>query len=405
MATVVTSLPAGGSSPAEESWSLKHRESLLLALAIGVFAAYPFIDEWLGWGRLGSLGPMLIYVILAMGLNVVVGYAGLLDLGYAAFFAIGAYTMGFLTSPTSVFVQRGYVPDTLQHFWPAIALSWITAAVFGILLGAPTLRLRGDYLAIVTLGFGEIVPSFFLNAEGITGGTAGINPIGMPTPFTIFGHYVAFTPSDQRNWYWLILAIACLSFFMIRRFYNSRLGRTWAAIREDEIAASSMGVNLVKTKLLAFAIGASFAGFAGSVYASYFQYVHPDNFQFSVSITILAMVILGGIGNIYGAIVGALLIGFFDRIFAEEFNKPMHWFGEKIGSDFLAHHDLKQDKFLVFGLALVIMMLLRPEGLLPSARRKAELHPDTEDISEAENQQFWDVEHDEQQMSFGDEGR
>ncbi len=405
MATVVTALPPGNASPQTESWSLKHRESLLLALAIVVFALYPFFDSWLQIGRLGSLGPMFIYVILAMGLNVVVGYAGLLDLGYAAFFAIGAYTMGFLTSPTSVFVQRGYVPDWLQHFWPAIAISWITAATFGILLGAPTLRLRGDYLAIVTLGFGEIVPNFFLNAEGITGGTRGINPIAMPTAFTIFGHTFSFTPSDQRNWYWLILAIACLSFFMIRRFYNSRLGRTWAAIREDEIAASSMGVNLVHTKLMAFAIGASFAGFAGSVYASYFQYVHPDNFQFSVSITILAMVILGGVGNIYGAIVGALLIGFFDRIFAEEFNKPMHWFGDKIGIDFLAHHDLKQDKFLVFGLALVLMMLLRPEGLIPSARRKAELHPETEDISEAENQQFWDVEHDEQQLSFGDEGR
>jgi len=389
----------------EESWSLRHRESLLLALAITCFAIYPFIDEALGLGRLGSWGPILIYVILAMGLNVVVGYAGLLDLGYAAFFAIGAYTMGMLTSPTSYFVQNDLIPEKLQHFWPALALSWITAAFFGVLLGAPTLRLRGDYLAIVTLGFGEIVPNFFLNAERITGGTSGINPIGMPPSFTIFGHTFAFTPTDQRNWYWLILAIAVVSFFMIRRFYNSRLGRTWAAIREDEIAASSMGVNLVQTKLLAFAIGASFAGFAGSVYASYFQYVHPDNFQFSVSITILSMVILGGLGNIYGAIVGAMLIGFFDRIFAEELNRPMHWLGGHLGNDFLAHHDLKQDKFLVFGLALVIMMLLRPEGLLPSARRKAELHPETEDIAEAQNQQAYDVERDEQQLSLGDEGR
>ncbi len=193
MATVVSSLPSGGSAPRPEGWALKHRESLLLALAIGVFAVYPFIDSWLDLGRLGSVGPMMIYVILAMGLNVVVGYAGLLDLGYAAFFAIGAYTMGFLTSSTSVFVQRGYVPEWLQHFWPALAFSWITAAVFGILLGAPTLRLRGDYLAIVTLGFGEIVPNFFLNAEGITGGIAGINPIGQPGPYTIFGREVSFT--------------------------------------------------------------------------------------------------------------------------------------------------------------------------------------------------------------------
>lgn len=405
MATVVGSLPSGGSPSTTQSWALRHRESLLLALAVAVFAAYPFVDTWLGLGRLGSLGPMLIYVILAMGLNVVVGYAGLLDLGYAAFFAIGAYTMAFLTSPSSVFVQRGYVPEALQRFWPALAISWGVAALFGILLGAPTLRLRGDYLAIVTLGFGEIVPNFFLNAKGITGGTSGINPIGMPPSFTIFGHTFSFTPTDQRNWYWLILAIAVLSFFMIRRFYDSRLGRTWAAVREDEIAAASMGVHLVKTKLAAFAIGASFAGFAGSVYASYFQYVHPDNFLFSVSITILAMVILGGLGNIYGAIVGALLIGFFDRIFAEELNRPMHWIGDTIGNDFLSGHDLKQDKFLVFGLALVVMMLLRPEGLLPSARRKAELHPETEDISEAENQQMWDVEHDEQELSLGDQGR
>lgn len=403
MATVATSLPAP-SSP-KDNWALRHRESLLIALAIFVFAMYPFIDKWLGLGRLGSWGPMFIYVILAMGLNVVVGYAGLLDLGYAAFFAIGAYTMGLLTSPTSFFVKQGWVPERLQHFWPALALSWVFAALFGVLLGAPTLRLRGDYLAIVTLGFGEIVPNFFLNAEKITGGTAGVNPVAKPPTFTVAGHQISFSPTDQRNWYWLILVIAVLSFFMIRRFYNSRLGRTWAAIREDEIAASSMGVNLVKTKLLAFAIGASFAGFAGSIYASYFQYVHPDNFQFSVSITILAMVILGGLGNIYGAIVGALLIGFFDRILAEELNQPMHWLGGKLGNDFLAHHDLKQDKFLVFGLALVIMMLLRPEGLIPSASRKAELHPETEDIAEAENQQMYDVEAANQELTFGDEGR
>lgn len=403
MAAIATSLPAPP-SPWRE-WAYRNRENLLIALGILVFALYPFVDQALGIDRLGSWGPMLIYVILAMGLNVVVGYAGLLDLGYAAFFAIGAYTMGILTSPTSYFVQQGWIPDRMQHFWVALALSWVVAATFGLLLGAPTLRLRGDYLAIVTLGFGEIVPNFFLNAETITNGTAGINPIAMPPSFSLFGNEVSFTPTDQRNWYWLILAIAVLSFFMIRRFYNSRLGRTWAAIREDEIAASSMGVNLVKTKLLAFAIGASFAGFAGSIYASYFQYVHPDNFQFSVSITVLAMIILGGLGNIYGAIVGAILIGFFDRIMAEELNRPMHWFGGQLGNDFLAHHDLKQDKFLVFGLALVIMMLLRPEGLVPSARRKAELHPDTEDISEAENQQMYDVEHAHQELTLGDEGR
>ncbi len=410
MSAASPTMPPPNSSKQLQSWGHQHRESLLLALAIAAFALYPFLDRanLPGLGeinRLGAWGPILIYVILAMGLNIVVGYAGLLDLGYAAFFAIGAYTMGFLTSPQSYFIQQGYVPERLQHFWFALAVSWVIAAGFGILLGAPTLRLRGDYLAIVTLGFGEIVPNFFLNAEKFTNGTKGINPIGIPPSFTIFGHTFSFTATDQRNWYWLILAVAVLSFFMIRRFYNSRMGRTWAAIREDEIAASSMGVNLVTTKLLAFALGASFAGFAGSIYASYFQYVHPDNFQFSVSITVLAMVILGGLGNIYGAIVGAILIGFFDRILAEWLNEPMHWLGRTMSNDFLAHHDLKQDKFMVFGLALVLMMLIRPEGLIPSARRKAELHPETEDISEAENQQMYDVEHAHQELSLGDEGR
>src|SRR5829696_8864727 len=192
----------------------------LLFAGILLFAIlYPVIDEALGIGRITAMGAMLVYVILAMGLNIVVGYAGLLDLGYAAFFAIGAYTIGFLTSPSSVFVQEGWVPDVFTGrygFWLAITASWITAAIFGVLLGAPTLRLRGDYLAIVTLGFGEIVPNFFLNAEGITGGTAGINPIGQPGPYEIFNRTVSFSPSDQRNWYWLILAISVLSFFMIR---------------------------------------------------------------------------------------------------------------------------------------------------------------------------------------------
>jgi branched-chain amino acid transport system permease protein len=371
-----------------------NRDRVWLAVGVAALVLYPFVDSALGINRMGSWGAILVYVILAMGLNIVVGYAGLLDLGYAAFFAIGAYTIGFLTSPSSVFVQNDWVPGFFSGkwgFWPAIAVSWVTAAIFGVLLGAPTLRLRGDYLAIVTLGFGEIVPNFFLNAEGITEGTRGINPITKPALPEIFGHEITFLPTNERNWYWLILLIGLLSVFMIRRFYDSRLGRTWAAIREDEIAASSMGVNLVTTKLWAFALGASFAGFAGSVFASYFQYVHPSNFEFSVSITILAMIILGGLGNIYGAIAGGLLIGFFDRILSEELNRPMHWIGERLDVGFLIKHDLKQDRFLIFGLALVLMMLLRPEGLFPSARRKAELHPETDQIFEHEEQQLYDT--------------
>lgn len=377
------------------------RENQLLALGFGLLALYPLFDHlFLGRTRLGALEGILVYVILAMGLNIVVGYAGLLDLGYAAFFAIGAYTMGFLTSPTSYFIRKDWIPEFFQHFWPALAVSWVVAAIFGVLLGAPTLRLRGDYLAIVTLGFGEIVPNFFRNASELTGGISGINPIGKPHQFSVLGEEFKFGATNQRNWYWLMLIIALLSLLMIRRFYDSRLGRTWAAIREDEIAAASMGVNLVRTKLWAFALGASFAGFAGSVYSSAFQYVAPDQFEFSVSITILAMIILGGLGNIYGVVVGALLIGVFDRILAEELSRPLNWLGEKLNFDAMAGHNVTSDRFLVFGLALVLMMLLRPGGLISSARRRAEMQPESESIRVHEQEQMYDV-HDQDEPAVG----
>jgi branched-chain amino acid transport system permease protein len=379
---------------------LMNRENTFLFIAFAILAAYPAIDLIFGRTRLGALEGILVYVILALGLNIVVGYAGLLDLGYAAFFAIGAYTMGFLTSPASYFNRNGWIPEAFQHFWVALAVSWVVAAIFGVLLGAPTLRLRGDYLAIVTLGFGEIVPNFFRNAKGLTGGIAGINRIDTPTEFSVLGQHFEFNASNQRNWYWLMLLIGMLSLLMIRRFYNSRLGRTWAAIREDEIAAASMGVNLVKTKLWAFALGASFAGFAGSIWSAAFQIVTPDQFEFSVSITILAMVILGGLGNIYGVVVGAFLIGIFDRILAEELTRPLNWFGDQIGVSVLANHSVTSDRFLVFGLALVLMMLLRPGGLLPSARRRAEMTPEDENILTHEQQQMYDI-HEQDEPAVG----
>jgi branched-chain amino acid transport system permease protein len=262
----------------------------------------------------------------------------------------------------------------MQNFWIALALSWVVAAIFGVLLGAPTLRLRGDYLAIVTLGFGEIVPNFFLNADKITGGTQGLNPIGKPSIDLPGRDAMVLGAVNQRGWYWLILIVLLFSLFLILRFKESRLGRSWVAIREDEIAAASMGVNLTRTKLWAFAMGASFAGFAGSVFASAFQIVNPDQFLFSVSVMVLAMVVLGGMGNVYGAILGALIIGGFDRILSKELNRPVQWIGENVGLSQLEHHDLGRDRFIVFGLALVITMLVRPEGLLPSQRRKRELH-------------------------------
>jgi branched-chain amino acid transport system permease protein len=380
------------------------RDNQYLVVGVILLALYPVLDTLLGRTRVGALEGILVYVILAMGLNIVVGYAGLLDLGYAAFFAIGAYTMGFLTSPSSYFVKKDWVPElfTSKHygFWAALAVSWVVAAIFGVLLGAPTLRLRGDYLAIVTLGFGEIVPNFFRNASGVTGGIAGMNPIGKPYIPDVLGHQLKFGATNQRNWYYLMLVIGLLSLLMIRRFYNSRLGRTWAAVREDEIAAASMGVNLVRTKLWAFALGASFAGFAGSIYSSAFQYVAPDQFEFSVSVTILAMVILGGLGNIYGVVVGALLIGTFDRILAEELSRPLNWLGDKIGFTAMAQHNVTGDRFLVFGLALVLMMLLKPGGLISSARRRAEMTPEDEQTRVHEQQQMYDI-HDQDEPAAG----
>ncbi len=374
------------------------RENVWLTAGVLALALYPLLDQAFGLSLLGAWNGIFVYVILAMGLNIVVGYAGLLDLGYAAFFAIGAYTIGLLTSPSSIFVQQGIVPGWMRNFWFAMAVSWAVAALFGVLLGAPTLRLRGDYLAIVTLGFGEIVPNFFRSADAITGGVNGLNPIAKPPTFHLFGYEVGFGPTDQEHWYWLMLAVGVVSLLMIRRLYNSRLGRTWQAIREDEIAASAMGVNLVATKLWAFALGASFAGFAGSVFSSAFQFVEPSQFEFSVSVTVLAMIILGGIGNIYGVIAGGLLVGAFDRILTEALTPPIQALGHTLGIPFLATHDLKMDRFLVFGLALVLMMLLRPGGLFPSSQRAAEMRPEDQDITWQEQETMFDVRNQDEAM-------
>ena len=387
MANLVRAQTIGGSARSYAATGRSRRELAGFLVAIVFLFAYPFIDQALGLRLMGALLPIGIYAVLAMGLNIVVGYAGLLDLGYAAFFAIGAYTVGFLTSPGSVFVQGGWIPPFFQQFWPALVVAFIVAAIFGVLLGAPTLRLRGDYLAIVTLGFGEIVPNFFLNAVPLTGGTRGINPIAKPPALGPLG----FGQTDQRNWYWLILVVGIFSIFIILRMYDSRLGRSWQAIREDELAASSMGINLTKTKLWAFALGASFSGFAGSLYSAAFQYVHPSQFEFTLSILILSAIILGGIGNVYGAVLGALIIGSFDRILAERLTAPLNAFGEQIGNDFLANHNVGEDRYLVFGLALVLMMVLRPGGLFPNRQRAAELQPEEPDVVAQEQQDLFDV--------------
>ena len=297
-----------------------------------------------------------IYMLLAVGLNIVVGLAGLLDLGYAAFFAIGAYTYAFSASSfTGLSIP----------FWPMLLVGAFVAATFGLILGAPTLRLRGDYLAIVTLGFGEIVPAVFLNADQLTRGTNGIGGVLKPS---FLGR--EFTLTDSLPYYIVMAVILALVLVFVYRLQDSRLGRAWMAIREDELAAASNGVNTVTTKLLAFALGASIAGIAGVFSAAKLTVVSPTNFGFTVSFTVLAMVVLGGMGNAWGVAVGAFVIYMIQSVFLKQLNEFVHTNHVPVLQDI----NFVDYQFLLYGLALVGMMLLRPEGLFPSSRRRRELH-------------------------------
>ena len=297
-----------------------------------------------------------VFVLLALGLNVVVGLAGLLDLGYAAFYAIGAYAYAYGASPFSGL----HIP-----FWPMLLIGAFAAAVFGVLLGAPTLRLRGDYLAIVTLGFGEIVPIVFLNADTYTNGTNGIGGVYKPE---LLGY--TFPLIEPMPFYVTMAAIVTITMIFLYRLQDSRLGRAWQAIREDELAADSNGINTVTTKLLAFALGASTAGLAGVFTAAKLTLVSPDQFLFTVSFTILAMVVLGGMGNIWGVAVGAFVLYTIQSVLLKQLNQFFH----TIQAPILKDIDFVQYQFLLYGLALVVMMLIRPEGLFPSGRRRQELH-------------------------------
>jgi len=344
----------------------------------------PVVDRLFRLQVLNDITDVLVLVILALGLNIVVGYAGLLDLGYAAFFAIGAYTTGVLTWPNH---------PMQWNFWVVIWAAVLVAAFFGIVIGTPTLRLRGDYLAIVTLAFGEIVPVVIRNLGGLTikigpwvlldkfnltNGVQGLNPVGRPWigPFE-FG----FNPVP---WYFLILLIGALVIFTNVRLQNSRLGRAWMALREDETAADAIGVDPIKTKLLAFALGASFSGFAGAFYAAKLQAIFPELFKFNLSIMILCMVILGGMGNIKGVIIGGMLIQLFDRVVLAQATVLTQSVGRALNITALATVDLSLWRWFFFGLALVVIMVLRPEGLFPSAARRAELHVAVEESGTAE---------------------
>ena len=344
------------------------RTLLTVVLAGAALLAYPFLDQGLGLGTVYAVTDAMIYVLLALGLNIVVGYAGLLDLGYAAFFAIGAYTMGLLNSPL-MGIELG--------FWNVIWLSAIISGLFGVAIGAPTLRVRGDYLAIITLAFGEIIPVAIRNLGDITiqigdwqpiyrlnltGGENGVNPIGQPH---LFG--VPFETSPVP-WYFLILAFGGASVWAMNRMRDSRLGRAWMAIREDETAAASMGVDLIKTKLLAFGLGATFSGFAGSIFAAKLTAITPGAFEFNVSIMLLCMVILGGMGSIPGVIAGGIVITLFDRIFLAQLTHWVRALGGALGIDALTTVDFTIWRWFFFGLGLVIMMILKPGGLIEAGR-------------------------------------
>jgi ABC-type branched-subunit amino acid transport system permease subunit len=317
----------------------------------------------------GGFADAGVFVLLALGLNVVVGLAGLLDLGYAAFFAIGAYTYAYGAS--------GYSGLDIP-FWIMLIVGAFVAAIFGLLLGAPTLRLRGDYLAIVTLGFGEIVPIVFLNADTFTNGTNGITGVSQPDLYGLFGIH-SFGFSDPFPYYITALVIIALTMMLLYRLQDSRIGRAWVALREDELAAASMGINTVSTKLLAFAIGATTAGFAGVFFAAKLSVVSPDQFDFTVSFTALAMVVLGGMGNVWGVCLGAFIIYEIQSQGLKQLGaavQSLHLPSFALGpmTIDISSINFLNYQYLLYGLALVGMMLLRPEGLFPSRRRREELH-------------------------------
>jgi branched-chain amino acid transport system permease protein len=387
---------------------------LVIPVALIVLAVtYPFYFDRLF--EVPIFGPfpavstgvyMLVYIMMAIGLNVVVGYAGLLDLGYVAFYAIGAYTVAWFAS-----VQ---FPNHNVHFWavgvgsnvPGFHISvWflliaagIITAVAGVIIGLPTLRLRGDYLAIVTLGFGEILPQIARNGDdlfgsgfNLTNGPNGITPIDSPGFGSVnyLTGYNSFFTSD-RLFYWTALILVLITAFCSWRLRDSRLGRAWIAIREDETAAAAMGVPLMRTKTWAYATGAFFGGVAGAFYASSKSATFPGDFFFNISVFILCMVILGGMGNILGVVLGAAFLAYLDR---EGLANIGGWLNTHFGPGgstvqiWSTQIDVPKYEFGIFGIILLVVMLFRPEGLIPSSRRAAEFHEGVAD------QPLYDVSH------------
>lgn len=344
------------------------RRSLVLNAGWIIFAiavAIPLFDRFLPleFRIAGLMRPIFIFAILGLGLNVVTGYTGLLNLGVAAFMAIGAYSYAILTCDIYPF-RLG--------FWTALAFTVSIGAIAGVLLGLPTIRLRGDYLAIVTLGFGEIMQDSLRNLDTITQGTQGINPLPAPT---IWGY--ALGTQSLLAWYYLLLAVLALVALISRNLEHSRVGRSWISIREDELAATCMGINPVKIKLLAFAIGASFAGLAGALWAAFLGASgEPGNYDFQISIIALCIVIIGGMGNISGVLLGAFVISGFNSIVLTKLTTFLQQKGLVDTQNVITVPG--NWKYMIFGFALILTMRFKPEGLLPSRQLKAELHEQDE---------------------------
>jgi len=363
---------------------------------------YPFVEEGLQnlpligdfMPTTGTLVVMIAFTMMAVGLNIVVGYCGLLDLGYVAFYAVGAYTAGWLASQhfeQVTFHFGSSVDNDLVGIhvtmWVVLIVAGLLTMLAGILIGLPTLRLRGDYLAIVTLGFGEIIPQVVRNGDSfggfnLTNGTFGIapiDPVGFPVLSAIGFFPENFQTSDNRErWYYMIAFLLLLfTIFCSVRLRDSRLGRAWIAIREDETAAAAMGVPLMRTKTWSYALGAFFGGIAGAYYASFKSGAFPADFYFNVSVFLLCMVILGGMGSIWGVTVGGMILAYLNF-------SGLSTIGSKIqdaGIDF----DPTKYQFGIYGIIIVLMMLFRPAGLIPERRHKIELEEGVHDTP------FYDV--------------
>jgi len=377
------------------------RRGAIPTIILIVAVTYPFYNGSLTDMRLFGAFPdvgtaviMGVYVIMAIGLNIVVGYAGLLDLGYVAFYAMGAYTCAWFASVQFAHrhIHFGAVgvgsntPGIHISVWALLLVAAIFTAIIGIVIGLPTLRLRGDYLAIVTLGFGEILPQVANNGDSLggfnlTNGPNGITPIDSPG----FGGLNYLTGSGSfftsaRLFFWTVLVLVAITIFCSLRLRDSRLGRAWIAIREDETAAAAMGVPLMRTKTWAYATGAFFGGIAGAYFAAFKSSTFPSDFSFNISAFILSMVILGGMGNVWGVIFGASFLAYLNQ-------EGLANIGHSLNQTFGTHLEVPLYQFGIYGAIIVLVMLIRPEGLIPSARRQAEFHEGVHDTPLYDTQQ------------------